>query len=266
MTQVLQPKSTASPGPWRPLRNSTFRNLLVSNLVSDIGTFMQSVGAAWLMTSLTNNTLYIALIQTATALPFFLLALPAGSFGDIFDRRKLILGTETWMFGVAVVLTVATVFGVMTPWLLLLLTLGLSIGDAVESPSWRAIFPELVSKEDLPAALALNGIEFNLARALGPGLGGFIVAAVGVVAAFSFNAFSFLGVIAVIARWKRPARKSTLPLETFRGATLAAARYVRYSPGIRTLLLRSAVLIFFTSSFWAHLPTAARDISKSPIT
>jgi len=266
MTQVHQPNSTVPPGPWRPLRNSTFRNLLASNLVSDIGTFMQSIGAAWLMTSLTNNPLYIALIQTATALPFFLLALPAGSFGDIFDRRKLILGTETWMFAVAVVLTVATVFGVMTPWLLLLLTLALSVGDAIESPSWRAIFPELVNKEDLPAALALNGIEFNLARALGPGLGGFIVAAVGVGAAFSFNAFSFLGVIAVIARWKRPARKSTLPLETFRGATFAAARYVRYSPGIRTLLLRSAVLIFFTSSFWALLPTAAKDISKSPVT
>jgi MFS family permease len=266
MTQVLQPDSNASPGPWRPLRNSTFRNLLASNLVSDIGTFMQSVGAAWLMSSLTNSPLYIALIQTATALPFFVLALPAGSLGDIFDRRKLILGTETWMLGVAVVLTVATFSGVMTPWLLLLLTFGLSIGDAVESPSWRAIFPELVNKDDLPAALALNGIEFNLARALGPGLGGFIVAAVGVGAAFCFNAFSFLGVIAVIAQWKRPARKSTLPLETFRGATFAAARYVRYSPGIRTLLLRSAVLIFFTSSFWALLPTAAKDISKSPIT
>lgn len=227
---------------------------------------MQSIGAAWLMTSLTNNPLYIALIQTATALPFFLLALPAGSLGDIFDRRKLILSTETWMFAVAVVLTVVTVFGVMTPWLLLLLTLGLSVGDAVESPSWRAIFPDLVKKEDLPAALALNGIEFNLARALGPGLGGFIVAAVGVGVAFSFNAFSFLGVIAVIALWKRPRRKSTLPLETFRGATSAAVRYVRYSPGIRTLLLRSAVLIFFTSSFWALLPTAAKDISNSPIT
>jgi len=266
MAQVLHPNATALPGPWRPLRNPIFRNLLVSNLVSDIGTFMQSVGAAWLMTSLTNSPLYIALIQTATALPFFLLALPAGALGDIFDRRKLILGTETWMLGVAVVLTVATVFGVMTPWLLLLLTLGLSIGDAVESPSWRAIFPELVSKEDLPPALALNGIEFNLARALGPGLGGFIVAAVGVGAAFSFNAVSFLGVIVVIARWKRPARMSTLPLETFRGATSAAIRYVRYSPGIRTLLLRSAVLIFFTSSFWALLPTAARDISRNPIT
>jgi MFS family permease len=226
---------------------------------------MQSIGAAWLMTSLTNNPLYIALIQTAAALPFFLLALPAGTIGDIFDRRKLILGTETWMFVVAIVLTVVTVFGVMTPWLLLLLTLGLSVGDAVESPSWRAIFPDLVNKEDLPAALALNGIEFNLARALGPGLGGFIVASVGVVAAFSFNAFSFLGVIAVVALWKRPTRKSTLPLETFRGATSAAVRYVRYSPGIRTLLLRSAVLIFFTSSFWALLPTAAKDISKSPI-
>jgi len=142
MIQATQLGSTILPGPWRSLRNSTFRNLLVSNLVSDIGTFMQSVGAAWLMTSLTNNPLYIALIQTATALPFFLLALPAGSLGDIFDRRKLILGTEIWMLVVAVVLTVATVSGVMTPWLLLLLTLGLSIGDAVESPSWRAIFPE----------------------------------------------------------------------------------------------------------------------------
>src|SRR5580658_5668513 len=265
MAEVLHPNATALPGPWRPLRNPIFRNLLLSNFVSDVGTFMQSIGAAWLMTSLTNNPLYIALIQTAAALPFFLLALPAGTIGDIFDRRKLILGTETWMFVVAIVLTVVTVFGVMTPWLLLLLTLGLSVGDAVESPSWRAIFPDLVNKEDLPAALALNGIEFNLARALGPGLGGFIVASVGVVAAFSFNAFSFLGVIAVVALWKRPTRKSTLPLETFRGATSAAVRYVRYSPGIRTLLLRSAVLIFFTSSFWALLPTAAKDISKSPI-
>jgi MFS family permease len=266
MAEVIHPNATVSPGPWRPLRNSTFRDLLASNLVSDIGTFMQSVGAAWLMTSLTNSPLYIALIQTATALPFFLLALPAGALGDIFDRRKLILGTETWMLIVGVVLTVATVLGVMTPWLLLLLTLGLSIGDAVESPSWRAIFPELVTKEDLPAALALNGIEFNLARALGPGIGGFVVAALGVGAAFAVNAFSFLGVIAVIARWKRPARKSTLPLESFRGATSAAIRYVRYSPGIRTLLLRSAVLIFFTSSFWALLPTAAKDISKNPVT
>jgi MFS family permease len=188
MAPVAQSGAPRSPSPWRPLRNSIFRNLLVTNLISDIGTFMQAIGAAWLMTSLTSNPLYIALIQTATALPFFLLALPAGSIGDVFDRRKLIFGTETWMFGIAIVLTVITFVGAMTPWLLLLLTLGLSIGDAVESPTWRAIFPELVNKEELPAALALNGIEFNLARAIGPGLGGFVVAAVGVGAAFAFNA------------------------------------------------------------------------------
>src|SRR6202050_3338678 len=211
MAQITQSEVSRSIGPWQPLRNRTFRYLLAANLVSDIGAFMQSVGAAWLMTSLTRSPLYIALIQTASALPFFLLALPAGSIGDIFDRRKLILGTETWMLVIAVVLTVTTFAGVMTPWLLLLLTLGLSIGDAVESPTWRAIFPELVGKEELPAALALNGIEFNLARAVGPGLGGFIVASVGVGAAFAFNALSFLGVIAVIAKWKRPARKSKLP-------------------------------------------------------
>jgi MFS family permease len=217
------------------------------------------------MTSLTNSPLYIALIQTASALPFFLLALPAGSVGDIFDRRKLILGTEIWMLGIAAVLAVTTFAGAMTPWLLLLLTLGLSIGDAVESPAWRAIFPELVNKDDLPGALALSGIEFNLARAVGPGLAGVIIAVLGVATAFAFNALSFLGVIVVVAKWNRPVRKSKLPAETFRGATAAAIRYVRYSPGIRTLLLRSACLIFFTSSFWALLPTAAREISKSPL-
>ena len=130
---------------------------------------MQTVGAAWLMTSLTSRPSYIALIQTASALPFFLLALPAGSIGDIFDRRKLILCTETWMFVIAARACGCHVRGRMTPWLLLLLTLALSLGDAIESPTWRAIFPELVQKEDLTPALALNGIEFNLARATGPG-------------------------------------------------------------------------------------------------
>jgi MFS family permease len=251
--------------PWHPLRIPIFRNLLIADLVSDVGTFMQTVGAAWLMTTLTARPVYIALIQTASALPFFLLALPAGSIGDIFDRRKLILGTEIWMFGIAVVLAVVTFSGGMTPWLLLLLTLALSLGDAVESPAWRAIFPDLVKREDLSPALALNGIEFNLARAVGPGLAGLIIAAVGVTTAFVLNALSFLGVILVIFRWKRPLRKSALPAETFRGANLAAIRYVRYSPGIGRLLLRSGAVIFFASSFWALLPTVAKELSNSAL-
>ena len=257
----VQPSTSA----WSPLRVPLFRNLLIADYTSDVGSFMQTVGAAWLMTSLTSRPVYIALIQTASALPFFLLALPAGSIGDIFDRRKLILATETWMFVIAIVLAVVTFAGSMTPWLLLLLTLALSLGDAIESPAWRAIFPELVEKKDLPPALALNGIEFNLARATGPGLGGLIVAVAGVATAFLLDAISFLGVIFVIFRWRRPARKSTLPAETLVGASAAAIRYVRYSPGIRTLLVRSGIMIFFASSFWALLPAVAKAISKSPL-
>jgi MFS family permease len=182
MAEPVQRETPASLSPRRPLRIPLFRDLLIADLVSDIGTFMQTVAAAWLMTTLTTSSVYIALIQTASALPFFLLALPAGAIGDIFDRRKLILSTEIWMFGIAAVLAVVTFTGGMTPWLLLFLTLALSLGDAIESPTWRAIFPELVKKEDLTPALALNGIEFNLARAVGPGLAGIIVAVTGVAA------------------------------------------------------------------------------------
>ena len=137
---------------WRPLRVPTFRNLLAANVVSDIGTFMQSVGAAWLMVSLHAGPIYVALTQTASSLPFFLLSLPAGSAGDIVDRRKLILATEAWMAGVAFLLCVLTIAGFMSPWLLLVLTFALSAGDAFETPSWRAILPELVPKEELAAA------------------------------------------------------------------------------------------------------------------
>jgi MFS family permease len=258
----------AAPAPasaWHPLRVPLFRNLLIADFASDVGTFMQTVGAAWLMTTLTSSTTYIALIQTASALPFFLLALPAGSIGDIFDRRKLILCTEIWMFSAAAALAAVTYLGRMTPWLLLLLTVALSLGDAIEAPAWRAIFPELVKREDLQPALTLNGIEFNLARATGPGLAGAIVAAAGVAAAFLLDTISFLGVIFVIFTWKRPTRKSKLPPEGFVGASVAAVRYVRYSPGIRILLARAGCVVFFASSFWALLPTVAKELSKSAV-
>jgi hypothetical protein len=133
---------------------------------------MQTVGAAWLMVSLNAGPMYVALTQTASALPFFVFALPAGALGDIVDRRKLILYTETWMAGVALVLTILAMTGFISPLPLLILTFALSAGDAFETPTWRALLPELVTKEDLSAASALNGIEFNLARAIGPGLAG----------------------------------------------------------------------------------------------
>src|SRR5580658_6936422 len=192
-----QLKALASSTLWRPLQLPIFRNLLAADLVSDIGTFMQSVGAAWLMVSLGAGPMYVALTQTASSLPFFLLALPAGSAGDIVDRRKLILFTEGWMVCVALALAVLTIGGLITPWLLLALTFALSAGDAFETPTWGAVLPELVPKDDLATASALNGIEFNLARAVGPALAGLLISAAGIAAAFVANVVSFLGVILV---------------------------------------------------------------------
>ena len=257
------PRGTASL--WRPLRVPTFRNLLAANVVSDIGAFMQNVGAAWLMISLHAGPAYVALTQTAASLPYFLLSLPAGTAGDIVDRRKLILATETWMTVVALLICVLTIGGLMKPWLLLVLTFALSAGDAFETPSWRAILPELVPKEDLPAASALNGIEFNLARAVGPALAGVVIAAAGVAAAFVTNFVSFFGVILVVAKWKRPVRKRTTPRETFGGATVAAVRYVRYSPEILTVVVRTGAVMFFSSALFALLPTVARSVRESAI-
>jgi MFS family permease len=255
----------ASSSLWRTLQVPVFRNLLLANVVSDIGAFMQNVGAAWLMVSLHAGPGYVALIQTAASLPFFLLALPAGSAGDIVDRRKLILATESWMAAVALIIVILAMAGLMTPWLLLLLTFALSAGDAFETPSWRALLPELVPKEELANASALNGIEFNLARAVGPALAGLIIAVTGVATAFLVNFVSFFGVIVVVARWKRPVPKRTTPPESLHGATVAAIRYVRYSPEILTVVVRTGVVMFFSSSLFALLPTIARSVNQSAI-
>jgi len=250
---------------WRPLRTPIFRQLLIADVVSDIGTFMQGVGSAWLMVSIGASPLLVALTQTASTLPFFLFALPAGAIGDIVDRRALILYAEAWMLSVATALAVLTIGGFMTAWLLLALTFALSAGDAFESPTWRAVLPELVRKEDLPAASALNGIEFNIARAVGPAIGGALIAAAGVGAAFLVNVVSFFGVIVVVARWKRPARVRTAPAETLQGATVAAVRYVRNVPAMRGLMLRSGVVMFFASAPFALLPSIAHRVSGSAI-
>ena len=226
---------------------------------------MQNVGAAWLMVSLHAGPGYVALIQTAASLPYFLLALPAGSAGDIFDRRRLVLFTEVWMMGVALILAILTIRGVTTPWLLLALTFAISAGDAFETPTWRAILPELVSKDDLASASALNGIEFNLARAVGPAAAGLVIAAAGVSAAFVANVISFCGVIVVVAQWKRPSKRQNAPPETLTGATVAAVRYVRNSPAILAVLVRTGIVLFFSSPLFALLPSVAKSVDERAI-
>ncbi|CAA9566327.1 Uncharacterized MFS-type transporter [uncultured Synechococcales cyanobacterium] len=244
---------------WSPLRQSLFRALWIASIASNLGTWMQNVGGVWLMTSLTPSPLLVALMQTATSLPILLVGLPAGALADIVDRRRLLLIWQGWMLGVAAVLGGVTLLGVMSPWLLLVLTFALGLGAAMNGPAWQAIVSELVPRPELPAAIALNSVGFNIARAVGPALGGLVVAAAGPAAVFLLNAISFLGIILVLYRWQRASGPNTLPAERLIGAMRAGIRYVRYAPALQAVLVRTAVFISCASALWALLPLVARQ-------
>jgi len=177
---------------WSPLGEPIFRALWIVSVTSNIGSLMQNVGAAWLMTTLSASPLMVSLVQTATNLPVFLLALPAGALADVFDRRRILLLTQLWMLAVAAILGIITLLEVTTPWALLGLTFLLGIGAAVNAPAWQAIVPEVVPRPKLFAAVALDSVGFNLARGIGPALGGLVVAAAGPGVVFLLNALSFL--------------------------------------------------------------------------
>jgi len=218
---------------YAPLRRTLFRWLWIASLASNVGTWMQNVGAAWLMTDLAASPLLVALVQAATNLPVFVLAVPAGALADIVDRRRLLLVAQTWMLLVAAVLATITFAGQITPWLLLATTFLLGLGSALNAPAWQATTPELVPRAEVPAAVALGGVSMNVARAVGPALGGLLVAAAGPGATSLFNALSFLGVLFVLGRWRRPRETSALPAERFVGAMRGGMRFVRYAPAFR---------------------------------
>lgn len=241
-----------------PLEQPLFRALWIAALASNIGTWMQEVGAAWLMTSITAAPTQVALVQAAATLPIFLLALVAGALADVLDRRRLLLGTQAWMMLASGALGVLTVLGWTSPRLLLVLTFLLGLGVALNAPAWQAIIPELVPRPQLPAALALNGVGINLARAVGPAIGGLIVAGAGPGAAFLVNAVSFLGVLVVLSRWQRPPGRSLLPAERVIGAILAGLRYARHAPQLHAVLVRAFAFILFGSALWALLPVVVR--------
>jgi len=219
---------------------------------------MQEVGVTWLMTSLDSSPIMVSLIQTAEAVPFFLLALPAGALADILDRRRLVLFSQAWMFLLALLLGVLTFSNLMTPTWLLILTALLGLGTALNGPVYQAIIPELVPADHLSKAIALNSAGFNLARAIGPGIGGLVVAAAGAGATFLLNAASFLGVMLVLYRWERPVRQNVAPAERFLGAMRAGIRYFRHAEHLQIVLVRAAVFIFGASAFWALLPLVVR--------
>ena len=192
-----------------PLHEPLFRTLWIAAVVSYTGTWMQNVGAGWLMTSLTMSPLMVGLVQAAGSIAVFLVVLPAGAIADVVDRRKLLLFTQTWMVVAAAGLGVLTIAGKVTPSLLLLFTLLMGFGAVLNDPAWQAITPEIVSHQNFAAGIALNSAGFNVARSIGPALGGLVIAAAGSGIAFLLNALSFFGVIYFLYQWKRkPGRTS----------------------------------------------------------
>ncbi|MDD1707009.1 MAG: MFS transporter [Methanoregulaceae archaeon] len=243
---------------WSPLQNQFFLGLWIAQAVSNIGTWMQSTGAAWLMTSLDPSPLMVALVQTASSIPIFFLGVAAGALADIVNRRVLLIFTQFWMLVSATVLAVLTFLNLTTSSSLLLLTFSLGVGSAFMSPAFQAIFPELVKRKEIPAAVTLNGVSFNIARSVGPALGGIVVALAGPGAVFLLNAVSFVGVIFVLYRWRQPERWNPLPSERLLPAIRMGIRYARYATDLQAALIRTGVFIVFASAFWALLPLVAR--------
>jgi MFS family permease len=247
---------------WAPLREPLFRSLWIAAIISYTGTWMQNVGAGWMMTQLTMSPLMVSLVQAATMLPVFLVILPAGALADMIDRRRLLLITQGWMVLAAGALGVLALTHHVTPWILLLLTFILGLGSVMNDPAWQAITPEVVSRECHAPAVALSSVGFNVARTVGPALGGVVIAAAGSGVAFLLNAASFFGVIFVLYRWKRAPLEG---VETGRvsDAIRTGIRYASKTPLVRCVLIRTLAFSFAASSLLALLPILASPYGAS---
>lgn len=245
---------------WSPFRHRTFTVLWTATLLSNIGTWMHDVGAGWLMTTLAPSPLMVSLVQAATTLPVFLLALPAGALADIVDRRRMLIAIKACMVLLTAGMGMVVLGGQMTAIGLLVFTFALGVGAALIAPAWQAIVPSLVPKEDLPSAIALNSVGINVSRAIGPALGGAVIVSMGVAWPFLLNAMSFLAVIAALLWWQSaPVPPRHLPAERFWGAMRAGVRYARSSGPLKATLARSIVFFIFASAYWALLPLIARE-------
>src|SRR5437867_6657842 len=265
IAEVDSPNMTA-PSAWSPLRRPLFRGLWIADVASNIGTWMHDSAAAWLMTLLNPSSILVSLVQAATTLPLFLLALPAGALADIFDRRRILLIAQVWWFLATALLGVLTITGVIQPWMVLVITLAIGTGSAIDLPAWQAIIPETVPREELPAAVGLGSIAINIARAIGPALAGVIIVAGGPGPVFLINAVSVLGVFFVLWRWRREPVRTTLPAERLASAMRAGVRYVRFAPALRTVVVRTAAFVGFASALWALLPLVVKvSLSRGPV-
>lgn len=240
-----------------PLRDPLFRSLWIAAVISYTGSWMQNVATGWLMTSLTSSPMWVSMVQVALSLPVLLIALPAGALADLLDRRKFLLITQASMVGASMVLGILTVTGTCTPTLLLILTFLLGAGAVMNDPAWQALTPDLVPVSKLASAVALNSAGFNIARAVGPAIGGIVVATAGSGTAFLLNALSFFGVILFLYRWNPGQRESREPGGSVSHAIATGFAYVRQQSRIRAVLVRTLGFSIFASAFWALLPLVA---------
>jgi MFS family permease len=237
-----------------------FRSVWIASTVSNLGGIIQSVGAAWMMTSIARSADMVALVQASVALPIMLLALFAGAIADNLDRRKVMLGAQIVMLVVSIGLSLCAWMGLITPWLLLMFTFLIGCGSAFNAPAWQASVGDMVPRAHLPGAVALNSMGFNIARSVGPAIGGVIVATAGAAAAFAANAVSYIALIVVLARWRTPPSPQLLPRESLGIAVAAGIRYVSMSPAIRRVLLRGAIFGFGAIAVMALMPLVAKHL------
>jgi MFS family permease len=229
-----------------------------AQFVSNVGGWMQTVGAQQLMLTLTTSVTLVALIQTAAGLPVVLFAVPAGAIGDLVDRRRLLIAAQSFMLLAAAVLAVLALAGLVTPWVLLALIFAVGAGQTLTSPTWQTLQPELVAPEDRTQAIALGAVNMNLSRAVGPAIGGALYAASSASVLFLVNAVSFVPVIGAVARWHGGARAAgTAAPEQVSEAVRAGGRYIAGSPALRVILLRAGLFMLFANSIWALLPLVA---------
>ncbi|MBG6287048.1 MFS transporter [Pseudomonas nitroreducens] len=244
---------------WAPLRFPAFRWLWLGALAMNLAIWMQNVGAAWLMVSLTTSPMLVALVQTAISLPSFFFGLPGGVFADIFNRQRYLLVTHAGMLLASVTLVGVCAAGVVGPWALLGLTFAFGIGFALQGPAWYTTQAESVPRAFMASAMALSSVSYSAARAVGPALAGGVVAVSGVVSVFIVCTVLLCGSLLVVACMRRPADGSTLPVESLWSGLRSALRYARHSSVIRGQCLRTIAFVSAASALWALLAVVARD-------
>ena len=244
---------------WTPLQNRVFAMLWLAWMTSNICMWMSDVAASWMMTSLSNSPIMVALIQTASNLPVFLMGLPSGALADIVNRKKYFVITQIWLAGVAALLCFFTFVGSLSAELLLVLTFMNGIGLAMRWPVFAAIIPDLVNREQLPAALAFNGMAMNASRIIGPLVAGALIASAGTEYVFALNMVLSLAITVIIMQWKYQADVSTLPGERFLGAIRVGIQYVKSSSRMRAVLIRIFLFFVQSSALMALLPIIAKE-------